>query len=90
MNVGMFGSEPPYSVRILRDKARPGVEKGSDGTNDDARALDGTNDDARALWIDWNGKGERYKPWRSVCQESRQLEHAGFGLRGGGTALHMA
>ena len=49
----------------------------------------GTNDDARTLWIDWDGQGERHKPWRTVCQESRQLDHARLGLGGEGTALHM-
>ena len=62
----------PSSVRILCDKARPGV------------GPVGTNDDARTLWTDWDGQGERHKPWRSVCQESRQLDHAGLGLGGEG------
>ena len=50
----------------------------------------GTNEDARTLWIDWDGQGEGYKPWRTVCQESRHLDHAGLGLGGPDTALHMA
>ena len=50
----------------------------------------GSQDDARTLWIDWDGQGERYKPWRTVCQESRQLDHAGLGLGSDGTALHTA
>ena len=48
------------------------------------------SEDARMLWIDWDSQGERYKPWRTVCQESRQLDHADLGLGGEGTALHMA
>ena len=28
----------------------------------------GTSEDARTLWIDWDNQGERYKPWRTVCQ----------------------
>ena len=47
-------------------------------------------EDARTLWIDWDSQGERYKPWRTVCQESRQLDHADLGLGGEGTALLMA
>ena len=50
----------------------------------------GNQDDACPLWIDWDGQGERYKTWRIVCQESRQLDHAGLGLGGEGTALHVA
>ena len=52
--------------------------------------MPGSEDDARTLWIDWDGQRERYKTWRTVCQESRQLDHAGLGLGGEGTALHMA
>ena len=51
----------------------------------------GNQDDARTHWIDWDGHGERYKAWRTVvCRDSRQLDHAGLGLGGEGTALHMA
>ena len=50
----------------------------------------GNQHDARTLWIDWDGHGERYKTWRTACEESRQLDHAGLGLGGEGTALHMA
>ena len=50
----------------------------------------GNQDDARTLWIDRNGKSERYKTWRTVCQESRQVDHAGLALGGERTALHVA
>ena len=50
----------------------------------------GSHDDARTLWVDWDGQGERYKTWRIVCQESRQLDHAGLGFGCELTALHMA
>ena len=46
----------------------------------------GNQDDARTLRIDWDGQGERCKTWRTVCQESRQLDHAGLGLGGKGAA----
>ena len=60
-------------VRTLHDKTIPATEV-------DPQLLV-RQDDARTLWVDLDGQGERYKPWRTVCQGSRQLDHAGLGAR---------
>ena len=39
--------------------------------------------------MDRVGLGQRHKPWREVCAESRQIEHRQLELGGAGTALHM-
>ena len=35
------------------------------------RGLDG-EEDVRTLWIDYDSQGERFKEWRSVCQEASE------------------
>ena len=92
----------PDRVEALRSRQRREVpERTSSPQRSDTPRQDGTRirgrsaavgnqDDARTLWIAWDSQGERYKTWRTVCQESRQLDHAGLGLGGEGTASHMA
>ncbi len=54
------------------------------------REAAGEDDDARTLWLDWDAHGERFKPWRDVCRESRTIDLGDSPLDGGATALHMA
>ena len=86
----------PGRVEALRSRQRRDFPERtsshhrSDTPRQDAAWIRGNHDDSRTLWIDWDGQCERYETWRIVCQESGQLDHAGLGLGGEGTALHMA
>lgn len=47
-------------------------------------------DDARTLAVDYDGQGERQKPWRLGCREMKEVPFEDWPLEGPRTVLHLA
>lgn len=62
----------------------------SEGLNEAPQDVASSGEDARTLAVDYDGQGERHKPWKQFCKELGEVPFSDWPLEGPRTMLHLA
>ena len=88
--------EPPPKRSALEDAMDPDGGDGGGGSSDSPhKKAEGyveavsNEDDCRVLFIDYDGQGNRFKDWRTVCYEITSASFDDFPIEGGLNSIHM-